>query len=301
MTDRNPSSDKELRDSPECNGGREHPVELVSTYLSLYRQLRAYANRRLVNLQDAEDATQETAFALHNSDLRFLYLHQAERYDWRVLRNKIADALRRRSRERVRLDGRPSDDQQAFSAELSRHNDPAWPVLVRELRTAVISALVNGLSPSERELLDRRFFQSQTLDQIKREVGMPVSTVCHKISRALVKLHSMLGEYSDLTPALFDIPPLALTGRAHALSQANRIALGRALRELPWTERTAFYWCDLRGRSTAEMAERMAVTPGTVNVYRSRARKRIQADADPGIFRRRRDSTRCDSQPNSHE
>lgn len=303
MADRNPSSDKELRDSLECNRDREQSVDLVSTYLSQYRQLTAYAIRHLANLQDAEEATQETASALLKSDQRFHFLgpKDAERYVWRVLRNKMADALRRRSREHARLDGRPSDDRQASSAELSRQNDPAWPLLGRELRTALIRALVNGLSPSERELLHRRFFQSQTLDQIKCELGTPPNTASDKIGRALAKLHSMLAEYSDLTPALFDMPPSALAGRAHAISQANRIALGRALRELPRAQRRAFYWCDLRGRSTAEVAERMGVTPGAVKVYRSRARKRIQPQADPEVFRRRRDSLRCDSEPNPHE
>ena len=55
-----------------------------------------------------------------------------------------------------------------------------------------------------------------------------------------------------------------------------RMAVGRGVRRLPWSERQAFVRCDLWSWSVSETATRMEVSKSAVGVYRWRAKAKLR-------------------------
>jgi RNA polymerase sigma-70 factor, ECF subfamily len=166
-------------------------MSTTQNVLFLYSQhadsARALASRLLVDWCEAEDVVQDV----------FLNLwHRPERFDpergtgrsWllTVVRTRSLDHLRRRCC-RPRLD---VDDL------AERLPDPHSPDVVDELDVAARSRqlweLVDGLPPTQADLIRRAYVSGQTHQEIASATGLPLGTVKSRIRLGLDKLRGAL-------------------------------------------------------------------------------------------------------------
>lgn len=108
-----------------------------------------------------------------------------------VARSRAIDRLRALRRE----DGRrmTSVDDQSFDPRRAAAEDPARRASVAEARGRIHQA-VSQLSPVQREVVGKAFFDGLTHTEIATELGEPLGTVKARIRQALIRLRETLAE-----------------------------------------------------------------------------------------------------------
>lgn len=142
--------------------------------------------RRLGDREDARDAVQEilarTLAAIRQNrippDLAL------DAYAYGIARHVIADALRRRTRERLR----------SGDVDRLRTDDPS-PLdrLVRKEELAELCDALGELSPDDRRLLRRFYLEGVRIVDLARRLGVPPERLRKRKSRALRRLRAALG------------------------------------------------------------------------------------------------------------
>jgi RNA polymerase sigma-70 factor, ECF subfamily len=94
-----------------------------------------------------------------------------------IARNAALDELRRRGRQ-AELVAEPADDLESFGVEGSEHHE----------RRLAVSAALERLEPSERELIALKFFAGLTNAEIAQVLGIGESNAGTKLHRAMTKL-----------------------------------------------------------------------------------------------------------------
>lgn len=152
------------------------------------RRLFSLAYRFTGRYQDAEELTHEIIVRLY---------HQLHRFDPRahfavwlnsVARNYCIDRYRARTRERQRLlpqEG-PIDRWSKDSAP-----DPGRALEMSETRRHLAEAL-DSLSPRLREVVNLRFFQDLSYEEIGEQLGVPAGTVKSRIHRGRAEMQRQL-------------------------------------------------------------------------------------------------------------
>ena len=134
---------------------------------------------------DVEDLVQSTLLKMQSRVTlrRLRAARSSEGYVYVILRNAAQDLLRRRQVERKlfeRLDGTEAD-----VAEEPRFVEQAEA-------QSVISDVLTGLSPSELELLQMRFWRNMTIAEIAKETHLTYSTVAVRFFRLLRRLRDQV-------------------------------------------------------------------------------------------------------------
>ena len=125
--------------------------------------------------QEAEDLVQEVFLALVRSVDRFEGRSQIFTWLYRVLLNRHAELVRRKTLDRTRKPGPPSE--------------PAAPDPERGER---IRAAMDRLRAEEQRVLFLRFFEALPYDEIARIVEAPLGTVHAQAFHGLRRLRALL-------------------------------------------------------------------------------------------------------------
>ena len=141
--------------------------------------------RLFVDAQDVDDVVQAVALKLQIIDAisRMRAARSPEGYAFMMIRNASIDLMRRRAHQPVSLieghdtlDPTPMQDQ----------------VLERRLRQDELTAVLDGLSDSDRLLLTLRFWEELSIAEIAERFGMPYSSVAVRMFRLLRRLRAQL-------------------------------------------------------------------------------------------------------------
>jgi len=148
-------------------------------FLARYGPMARAIARSLVHPPaTAEDVVQEAALALHRAarsePQRFATVEHARNYFLRAVRNLAARSGRRAGRE----------------GELAHEPEARDELALRafERRQDALAAALTTLTPEARELVRRRFLAHETLAEIARASGVPVSTLHDRERAALAEL-----------------------------------------------------------------------------------------------------------------
>lgn len=152
----------------------------VAEYGSL---LWSLARRWSTDTADAEDAVQDIFFDLWKSAARFDPARANERsFVVMVARRRLIDRLRRRSRQ---IDAMSWPDDFDVADQAADASDRISDALDAE-------TLLAGLTPVQRQLLERHLLDGKTHDEIALESAMPLGTVKSHIRRGLLKARALL-------------------------------------------------------------------------------------------------------------
>jgi RNA polymerase sigma-70 factor (ECF subfamily) len=139
---------------------------------------RALARPLVRPPQSAEDVVQEAALALHRAVQaepgRFASHEHARNYFLRSVRNLAARSVRGAGREAGFVEEPAARDESALRAVLRRQE--------------TLARVLEQLPPEARELVRRRFLAGETLADVARATGVPVSTLHDRERAALAEL-----------------------------------------------------------------------------------------------------------------
>lgn len=110
----------------------------------------------------------------------------------RVVLNTALDYLRRKRRHERTL-------AKYASVLAQTHTEDAAAALARrEVRSIVVKAIADQLSPAEAMIIYARFYCNKKFAEISEDLNMPISTVHSQAHKALCKLRQSFLTYKDM-------------------------------------------------------------------------------------------------------
>lgn len=207
-----PTAGTSARTSPgetpaDSDAAQVEDTELVRRYresgderaFSVLVRRHADAIRRIAYLalgdrQDVDEVEQEVRVSLARAVIRFDARSSFRTFLYRIVRNRCADLIRRRVRERKR---RRAIDRAAFREAVSREIDPQEIALARidefERRAQLREAL-SSLAQRDRVLLYLHAVEGLSIAELAEVYASPEGTVKARLHRARHRLARILQE-----------------------------------------------------------------------------------------------------------
>jgi RNA polymerase sigma factor (sigma-70 family) len=160
--------------------------------LNRYRDSVYYVLLKMVNNpSDAEDLTIEAFGKAFIRLAQYTPSHAFSTWLFRIATNNCIDFMRKKSQSPLAYDQNEDDDRSYARNIPSETPDPEKSLIDQE--TAVqISDVMRYLKPRYRRIIELRYFNDRSYEEISDELGLPIGTVKARLFRAKTLLHSMI-------------------------------------------------------------------------------------------------------------
>ena len=152
--------------------------------------------RMLGTPEDAADATQETFLRAFRSVRRFRLESRFSTWLFRIASNQCLTRIRRSSRQR-QTSWEELEAGGQVGSEVVLAEDDQEAELFREERRAQVHDALAGLPADQRMVVELRYFQEATFEEISSILDTPTSTVKSRFYVALERLKLHFGEQGD--------------------------------------------------------------------------------------------------------
>lgn len=160
--------------------------------LDRYRDSVYYVMLRMVNNpSDAEDLTIE-AFgkAFHNLP-KYVPSHAFSTWLFRIATNNCIDFMRRKSQSPRPFNQEEGEEDEMEATIAADIRAPDQMMIDRET-AASLNRIVKTLKPRYRRLIELRYFEDYSYEQIASELSLPIGTVKARLFRAKVLILNMI-------------------------------------------------------------------------------------------------------------
>lgn len=170
---------------------------LLVHYDSLHRHIRARIPAELQGLVRSEDVLQQTFVRTAEAIANFQARHDQAFRGWLqvIADNLVRDACKRRRRERRAGEGGPSTMSSPLHRLIGAQTSPSRRAMrgeaIRDMKTAL-----THLPSDQQDVLRRRYFLGQSLDEIAAETGRTKDGVRSLCFRARKSLRAAMGRTS---------------------------------------------------------------------------------------------------------
>lgn len=168
-------------------GSQRSWVNLVKRYEGLVYN---YCLRMTYNNSDAMDLMQEVFLATYRNLPSYRGTNQFKGWMMRIAANKTTDFLRARVRNPLHRAGEVTEESYQHPTQdysQSSHQDPAEDYNV-EQKNIQIKRLLDKLPDEQKLVVELKFFQHFTFDEISHQTGTSINTVKTRLYAALNKL-----------------------------------------------------------------------------------------------------------------
>lgn len=153
--------------------GDQNAFEYLFTRYS--EAIRRLFEQRLSDRSTADDLLQETFIKVYLNLASYSERYTFGQWIYTIARNTLIDHLRRRS------DDIPIDER--FRAPATTSPNPEESVIINQSR-AHFEASLNDLSEEYRRIIEMRFLDEYSYEEIAEKLGSPLNTVKTQIRRA---------------------------------------------------------------------------------------------------------------------
>lgn len=145
------------------------------------------------NRDDAEDVTAESfskAFTnLHKYSSDFAF----STWLYRIASNNCIDFLRKKRLNAVSLDaGGENEDGERLGMDIKDSTPDPEHDFMKEQRAKMIREVIGTIKENYRELIELRYFQEKSYEEIEQATGLPLGTVKAQLFRAKEALYNEL-------------------------------------------------------------------------------------------------------------
>jgi len=169
------------------SGSQRSWVNLVKRYEGLVYN---YCLRMTFNASDARDLMQEVFLATYRNLPSYRGVNQFKGWMMRIAANKTTDFLRARGRNPLHQAGEVSDESyqspEVHTAQSHSHDPAEQYKLARN--NIQIKQILNKLPDEQKLIVELKFFQHFTFDEISHQTGISINTVKTRLYSALNKL-----------------------------------------------------------------------------------------------------------------
>ncbi len=168
-------------------GSQRSWVNLVKRYEGLVYN---YCLRMTFNTSDAMDLMQEVFLATYRNLPSYRGQNQFKGWMMRIAANKTTDFLRSRSRNPLHRAGEVTEDSYNHPEIHPSHSHPHDPAEHYKLEKTnqQIKKVLERLPDEQKLVVELKFFQHFTFDEISHQTGTSINTVKTRLYTALNKL-----------------------------------------------------------------------------------------------------------------
>ena len=170
-------------------------AELMSRYRdSIYFMLLKMIN----NKDDAEDLTIEAFGKAFHRLHQYTPNYAFSTWLFKIASNNCIDWIRKQKKKMMSIDAPiGTDDGDDMHIELKGHGPDPADVAIRNQKNAVMREVVDKLKPRYRQLVELRYYQEYSYEEIAQELDLPLGTVKAQLFRAREFLQGLLEKRQD--------------------------------------------------------------------------------------------------------
>lgn len=170
-------------------GDQKAYAKLMSRYRdSIYFMLLKMVN----NKSDAEDLTIEAFGKAFKNIKQYSPNFAFSTWLFKIASNNGIDFLRKRRAILVSIDVEPDDDSHTRPISISDDGLDPSEAMIKTQMTQEVRAVVQKLKPRYRTLVEMRYFQELSYEEIAEELQLPLGTVKAQLFRARELLFNIL-------------------------------------------------------------------------------------------------------------
>jgi RNA polymerase sigma-70 factor (ECF subfamily) len=176
-------------------GDQKAYAELMSRYRdSIYFMLLKMIN----NKDDAEDLTIEAFGKAFNRLKQYTPNYAFSTWLFKIASNNCIDWIRKQKKKTFSIDAPiGTDDGDEMTIELKGHGPDPADVAIRNQKNAVMREVVDKLKPRYKQLVELRYYQEYSYEEIAQELDLPLGTVKAQLFRAREFLMGLLDARKD--------------------------------------------------------------------------------------------------------
>jgi len=185
-------SDKAQHDLKVIDRALNGDSRAYAELLNRYRDSVYYVMLRMIsNPSDAEDLTIEAFGKAFNNLAKYVPSHAFSTWLFRIATNNCIDFMRRKSQSPRPFDHDEGEEDEVEATVASDMIAPDELMINRET-AASLNRIVKTLKPRYRRLIELRYFEDYSYEEIASELSLPIGTVKARLFRAKVLILNMV-------------------------------------------------------------------------------------------------------------
>ncbi|MFM1744881.1 MAG: hypothetical protein RLZZ630_818 [Bacteroidota bacterium] len=188
-------SDKAIKDyqlvrKAADEGDQKAYAELMSRYKdSIYYMLLKMVNNR----DDAEDLTIEAFGKAFRNIRQYTPDYAFSTWLFKIATNNCIDFIRKKRKQMLSIDrGFENEDGQDVSLEIKSDGPAPDDVMMKKQKVMMMKDVVDKLKPRYRRLVEMRYYQELSYEEIAVELDLPLGTVKAQLFRAREFLYQII-------------------------------------------------------------------------------------------------------------
>lgn len=196
-------SDKAIKDyklvrKAVDEGDQKAYAELMSRYKdSIYYMLLKMVNNR----DDAEDLTIEAFGKAFRNIKQYTPDYAFSTWLFKIATNNCIDFIRKKRKQMLSIDrGFENDEGQEVSMEIKSDGPSPDDVMMKKQKVMMMKDVVEKLKPRYRRLVELRYYQELSYEEISEELNLPLGTVKAQLFRAREFLYQIMKNSEYIKP-----------------------------------------------------------------------------------------------------
>lgn len=196
-------SDKAIKDfklvrKAVDDGDQKAYAELMARYKdSIYYMLLKMVNNR----DDAEDLTIEAFGKAFRNIRQYTPDYAFSTWLFKIATNNCIDFIRKKRKMMLSIDRGPeNDDGQEMTFEIRSDGPSPDDVMMKKQKVMMMKDVVDKLKPRYRRLVELRYYQELSYEEIAEELQLPLGTVKAQLFRAREFLFQIIKNSEYVTP-----------------------------------------------------------------------------------------------------
>lgn len=173
---------------------KQNDPKAFEKLLKKYRKSVYYMLLKMVNnADDADDLTQEAFAKAFNSLPKFDSKYAFSTWLFRIATNNCIDFIRKKRIQTVSIDtSYENDEGDSIAFDIKDDNLDPNDIMLKKQRKEYLKKAVESLPAKYKRLVELRYFQELSYEEVATELELPLGTVKAQLFRARELLHQEL-------------------------------------------------------------------------------------------------------------
>lgn len=164
-----------------------------ASLFSKYKDSIYYMILKMVhNRDDADDLTVESFGKAFSNLEKYTPEYAFSTWLFKIASNNTIDFIRKKRMEVISLDDDQSNESQNISNTVSSDHPDPEETFIKKQRALLMREMMETLNPKYRILIQLRFFEELSYDEIAQQLDLPLGTVKAQLFRAKDLLYQVM-------------------------------------------------------------------------------------------------------------
>ncbi|MBO7277073.1 MAG: sigma-70 family RNA polymerase sigma factor [Bacteroidales bacterium] len=184
-----------------CKAREKGDQKAYAELMELYREPIYYMILKMIkSTTDADDLTIESFGKAFKSIDKYTPEYAFSTWLFRIATNNCVDFLRKKKNRISPVEATFVNNPEQEMLEFNAISETLSPeeAIMEEQKRQLLRDVVQKLKPHYKELIEKRYFEEKSYEEISQELNIPIGTVKAKLFRAREFLYNLVKNNSDL-------------------------------------------------------------------------------------------------------